>query len=359
MNYSEEEIFLIALSSIKEFDYKNKYSIYEFVKNENGFDKKVEGLKNGLIKLGISDYYNAVKSVFDRTYVEYLLRDLEKQDIIAVTIESDAYPDFLRETEFAPIVLYAKGDISLLKGNIISIVGSRKSLPISINIAERYASDISESGFTICTGIAEGVDVTVLKTVLNLSGKVISVLAGGFNNVYPKNHQNVFDKVCEYGLVISENPPDTVSKPYMFPIRNRIIAGLANGVIIINGGIKSGTIHTAKYALEYGKELFAVPYSIGIISGMGNNELIKRGATLTDSPQDILEFYGIEKKEVKQQLSENEKKIISAIEKGKCHVEEISDFLNTSVKEVTTVLALMEIKGLVVKDGINTYGLCK
>lgn len=358
MKYNDSERFLISLCSIDSLAYKYKYSIYEKTCDIENLKEKVKVAKACLKEIFSKEEYNTLKNVFDDSYLGYMIEDLELASAYAITIESEDYPQSLREIENPPLILYAKGNIELLKSNCFSVVGSRKSLPLSINICEDYVKALVDGGFTLVTGIAEGVDVTVLKTALKNNGKVISVLAGGLNCIYPKSHENIFNEVAEKGLVISENTLETTAMPYMFPIRNRIIAGLSRGTLVINGSLKSGTLYTAEYAMENGRELFAVPYSVGVRSGEGTNDLIKRGAILTDKPQDILDFYGVELKHQEvQNFSEKEMMIVGAIENGVNHVELISDRLKFSVMEVKTQLSLMEIKGIVVKDGINEYSL--
>lgn len=285
------------------------------------------------------------------------MEGLNKRDIRAVTIVSEEYPESLKNIPIPPLVLYCKGDISLLNGENFGIVGSRKSLPVSRGIAENYAGSLSSAGFTIVSGIAEGADSVALKKAVSSGGKVITVVAGGFDHLYPKSNQSLFDTIAEKGLCVSEQPPETVPQPFMFPVRNRIIAALSSGVVVVSGGLKSGTIYTAGYAEEYSKDVFAVPYTPGIESGAGCNELIKRGAILTDSPEDVLEYYGkrSEKKEIP--LSADEKSVLDCLKNGAAHTDEICRALNKKIYEIMPVISALTIKGLAVKAGTNAYCL--
>ena len=138
------------------------------------------------------------------------------------------------------------------------------------------------------------------------------------------------------------------------------IAGLSKGVLIVRAGKKSGTLYTAEYAEEYGRDLFAIPYSVGIASGVGTNDLIKRGAILTDTPEDILLFYGIEeKKSETEELTDIEKAVVTAIAEEPLHIEKICEKTGKKVFEIASVLSFLEIKGIIVKAGINVYGLGK
>ncbi len=302
--------------------------------------------------------YSTILSSANKEYLDYILDNLDKKGIKAVTLFSQDYPDALKNVSLPPVVLYVKGDATLLSQEKFAIVGSRKSLPLSISIAKDYA-DVISNHYCLCTGIAEGVDKTVIQTALDKGKKIVSVIAGGFDNVYPKSNQDLFDKVAQTGLVVSEYPPEVYPRPFMFPVRNRIIAGLSKGVLIVSGGLKSGTLYTAEYAEEYGKDLFAVPYSVGIASGAGCNELIKRGAMLTDSPSDVLQYYGIEEDPViEQSLSDEESAIVNALKDGELHIDKISAKLNKKAFEIISVLSVLEIKGYIVKSG-NVYGLCR
>ena len=213
-----------------------------------------------------------------------------------------------------------------------------------------------DAGLTLVTGIAEGVDAAVLKAGVSKKKNIISIVAGGFDNVYPASNIELLNKVIEVGLAISEQPPKVQPKPYHFPIRNRLISALSQGVLIVSGAIKSGTLYTAEYAEEYGKDLFSIPYTPGIKSGEGCNELLKRGAILTDNPQDIIEYYKLEKKEEKIELSQIEKQIVEILSGGQTHIEKISSTLGKRTFEITPILSQLEMKRLVVKSG-NVYGL--
>ena len=351
--YTKDELSLIWLDSFLGLEYKHKVEIYNIIKNSEKISQGLHQAKNYIEKnIGQSEYNTLINSA-NQNYLDYILGELDKKDISARTIDSKAYPESLKNIELKPLVLYYKGNINLLNENIFAIVGSRKSLPLSLSLAKDYSKKLLNH-FTLITGIAEGVDSAVIKTALENGGKVISVVAGGFDNIYPSNNQGLAEQVAKEGLLISEHPPRVVSKPYFFPIRNRIIAGLAQGVLVASGGIKSGTLYTAEYAGEYGKDLFAVPYNVGVKSGEGCNELIKRGAILTDNPKDILEFYGLEDKETIVQLSETEKDIIKALSNGQMHIEKLSAVLNKRTFEIMPTLSILEIKGMVAKGG-NVY----
>lgn len=359
--YEKQELCLIWLDSFEGLEYKHKQTLISLAEDKLDAKLIVEKGKDYILTSLNQNVYSTLKNSLTVEYIEYVLAELERRGIKAITINSKDYPSALKESPIPPLVLYAKGNIDLLiEQNLFTIVGSRKSLPLSINIAKDYVKTLAQNGITLVTGIAQGIDQTVIEETLIQNGKVISVVTGGLDNVYPKTNQKLVDKMVQNGcLVISEHPPQTKSLPYMFPIRNRILAGLSKGVLVVSAPKKSGTLWTADYANEYGKEVFAIPYSIGISSGEGCNNLIKQGATLTDSPKDILDCFNIEqRKEQEIELSEEERQIITLLSQGEKHIEQIGASLNKRAFQISPTLSILEIKGLIIKSG-NLYQLTR
>ncbi len=354
MKYNEKELCLIWLDSFIGLEYKHKSSLYNSLGEVKGIktfiEQNAEYIKR---EIGENNYKTLVNSA-NGDYLDFVLSPLEKNGVVAITIDSEYYPSQLLSTDIPPLVLYAKGNLDLLKDEKFSIVGSRKSLPISIKTAEKFAESLVGAGLTLVTGIAEGIDKAVILEGLK-SGKIISVIAGGFNKIYPASHVGLFEEISEKGLALSEHPLDVNPQPYFFPARNRIIAGLSKGTLIVSGGTKSGTKYTATFAEEYGRDLFAIPYNVGVTSGAGCNELIKMGAHLADCPEDILSFYGLDGNEEEVSLTQEEKEVIKALDNGSLHIEKISIITGKKPFELTAILSALEIKGLVVKVGSNVY----
>lgn len=357
--YNSSELCLIWLDSFVGLEYKHKQELYKLINGKTEIKNVLVSGKEYLESQIGAERFNLLLSSANPVYLNFILEGLKNRGVTAVTIVSQEYPELLKNTDLPPLVLYAKGNLDLLNEKSFAVVGSRKSLPISIKLAESYVETLISAGFVPVTGIAEGVDKAVIDTALKKDGKVISVLAGGIDFIYPSQHQTVVGNIIESGLVISEYPPEIQVRPYHFPIRNRIIAGLSTGALIVSAGKKSGTLYTAEYAEQYGRDLFAVPYSVGVSSGAGCNDLIKRGAILTDSPDDLLEFYKIEKEKTEVSLTETERLVVEALKDGGLHLEKIALSLGKKVFEITPTLQIMEIKGLVVKTGVNIYGLAR
>ena len=348
--YNKEELSLIWLDSFIGLEYKHKVQIYEFLNQSSKISDGLLLAKEYILSSVGENQFRTMLSSANQTYLDFVLNQLDRKQIIAITFKSQNYPNSLKDIELKPLVLYAKGNLELLKTQTFAIVGSRKSLPLSISITKDYASTL--------TGIAEGVDSEVIKSALSTTKNIISVIAGGFDNVYPSTNKDLFERVCADGLALSEHPPTVNPRPYHFPIRNRIIAGLSKGVLVISASMKSGTLYTAEYAGEYARDLFAVPYSVGVASGEGTNDLIKRGAILTDKVQDILDFYSLESSDNIEEFTAEEKEIIKVLSSGATHIEKLSSVLGKSTFEMIAKLSILEIKGVIVKSG-NVYGLAR
>ncbi len=359
MSYTKEETTLIWLDSFSGLEYKHKREIYAALQTEKDVIAAVNACRGYITENAGERVFETLINSFNRTYTDYILSGLSRKGVRAITRVSDGYPERLNVVPSPPFVLYVKGDETLLGEKTIGMVGSRKSLPVSVNIAKEFSETFAKAGFTPVTGIAEGVDSAVIRGALDGGGKVISVIAGGFDHVYPAANASLIDKITEKGLAVAEYPPYVKPDRFMFPVRNRIIAGLSDGVLVVSGAKKSGTLYTAEYAEEFGRDLFAVPYGVGIESGEGCNDLIKRGAMLCDTPDDILNFYGVEKKKTKIPLSAEETNVINVLRDGAKHIDEISRALGRESYEILTTLSVLEIKGVVAKNGVNVYGLIR
>ena len=358
MKYQEKELLVIWLDSFHEIEYKHKRALKELLIGKSDLKRTIENNKADITAVIGEAGYNALSCSANPDYLKDTLSKLAAAGEVAITIESDLYPELLKEISDPPLALYCKGNLELLNSEIFGVVGSRRSLPLSLSIAKDFSQELIRGGFTLVTGTAEGVDAEVLKAGVE-SGNVIAVSASGLNNIYPQSNADLIDKIAEKGLVISEQREDIKAMPYMFPVRNRIIAGLSVGALVVSGRLKSGTMYTAGYAVDYGRDLFAVPYSVGIESGAGPNDLIKKGAILADSPKDILSFYGIESEDDDGDLSDGEKEIVTAIKDAPLHIEKIAEITGKQIYEIASTLTVLEIKGVIYKNGTNTYGLVR
>ena len=308
---------------------------------------------------------SVIESAAKRVYKDEPLPSAAEQDaaiarltarnMFAVTLVGADYPAALRAIPDPPPVLYCMGRRELLAKRKFCIVGSR-ILPAW---AEKTGKTISASlsrQFVIVTGIAEGGDRAAIDGAL-AGGNLICVLPNGLDIAYPAAHASLQREVARRGLLLSEYAPGVKTKKYAFHARNRILAGLSEGVLILAAGVRSGTLITAHCALEYGRELFALPHNVGVAQGEGCNEMIKAGAWLCTCAGDIFAAYGMEAEEKPRvQLSEKEERLLAVLkEAGELHAAVLAERAGIPVFEVQAILASLEMKGLAVRAGGNRF----
>ncbi len=204
-------------------------------------------------------------------------------------IGSAGYPELLASIDDAPILLSARGNVALLKDPQLAIVGSRHASKQGVNIAKDFAQHLSNQGLTITSGLALGIDAAAHQGGLQGLGKTVAVIGTGLDRIYPAANQTLARQIAEEGVMISEFPLGTPPLAFNFPRRNRIISGLSVGTLVVEAALKSGSLITAKTAIEQGREVFAVPGSINNPLAKGCHQLIKQGAKLVESGQDIFE----------------------------------------------------------------------
>lgn len=351
--YTEEEINLITLSAMEELTHKNCVTLLGGLTSAN---PDFEFHKNYLIKTLSDGVYNKVKGKFySQSYRGKILEKLAARGIICVTYFSKLYPESLKNTPCPPITLFCKGNVNLLNSRKFAIVGSRRTLPNVLKECKAVSAELSQN-FTIVTGTADGADAAVISGAIE-SGKTICVLAYGFDSCYPSVNEKLIKNVEKNGLLVTEYTPQIKPQKFNFPARNRIIAGLAEGALVVSAGKRSGAAITARYALEYGKRVFAFPYSLGIASGEGCNLLIRDGATLARGAGDILEDFGIERAEPKKlTLTDEEIEVLALIkDAGDAFVPAIAAKLCKMPFQLIPVITSLEIKGLITRLGGNRY----
>lgn len=222
--------------------------------------------------------------------IDKLLELYASQNIHLITIFDHEYPERLKSIYQPPWVLFARGDLSLLKTkNTLAVVGSRNATEYGMKSIEFLFPSLIEKNTLIVSGLAKGIDAHAHKTAIKMGGKTIGVIAGGFHHLYPKENVRLAEYMMEKHLVLSEFPPATIPEKWHFPMRNRIISGLSEGTLVIEARKKSGSLITADFALNEGRDVFAVPGSILSLDSEGVHYLIQQGAKLIKSSEDILE----------------------------------------------------------------------
>ncbi len=288
---------------------------------------------------------------YDARKLENILQNIENSGIKLLTIFDENYPSKLKNLPDRPLILYAKGDLSLLEMDSVGIVGTRSPSNYGRIITEQFAGKLAQSGLVIVSGLCYGVDTIAHRKTLDVAGKTIAVIGSGFSNIYPACNTALAEEIAKNGLILSEYPPSYTAKRYTFPRRNRIIAGLSMGVLITEASIKSGTIHTKEFALEYGRDVFAVPGNINNPKSELPNNLIKNSnAECVLSADDILDFYGIKKVDVKKKtlnLSIDQQIIIKILQDGEKDFDMLAKLSKIPVNILNSCLTTLEISGLI------------
>ncbi|MFA6322742.1 MAG: DNA-processing protein DprA [Candidatus Buchananbacteria bacterium] len=290
------------------------------------------------------------------------LEKVVRNNIKIIKITDMSYPRLLKEIYSPPPLIYFLGELDLKNDFTLAVVGTRKITSYGRQITETLVGQLAQAGLTIVSGLALGIDACAHQTTLDHQGKTIAVLGSGLNQIYPAANRGLAKKIIEAGgAVISDFPLGTLPYKSNFPLRNRIIAGLSLGTLVMEAGIKSGALITARYALEQNREVFAVPGNIFAANAIGPNELIKSGAKIVIEPRDVLETLNLEDaknfKEIKNVIADNEteKIILEILEQEPIHVDKLAQSAKLNISLVNSCLALMEMKGLVKNLGGQIY----
>ena len=290
---------------------------------------------------------------------EYL-KIVKENGIKVYTIHDDEYPENLKNIYDPPPVLYVKGELLPEDAQAIAIVGSRKASDYGLKAADRIAARLAEMGITIVSGMALGIDSAAHRGALMSSGRTIAVFGCGLKYVYPMTNYNLSRDIIERGALVSEYPFDTEPHPSQFPARNRIISGMSLGVIVVEAGEKSGSLITADFALEQGREVFAVPGNISSPNSKGTNALIKNGAKLVSSIEDIIEELNLniiyrEKANINSSInldiSDEEAQILAFLKERSRDRDQLTAATGLQPGKIMAALTKLEIKGLVRQVG--------
>ena len=283
--------------------------------------------------------------------------------ITALTPDDDGYPRRLREIADPPPLLYVRGELLDRDEWSLAIVGTRRPTPYGVQVTRTLTAELANSGLTIVSGLARGVDGIAHETTLERRGRTVAVVASGLDRVYPPEHKRLASQILDSGgALISEYPLGTRPDARFFPRRNRIIAGVTLGTLVTEAGEKSGTWHTVTSALDQGREVFAVPGPITSEQSAGANNVIKRGlGKLVTCAQDVLDELNVGPIERQAQLAEQlpedpaEAALLERIGHDPIHVDELSRLLQQPVHETAAAMATLELKGLIHQVGPMTY----
>ena len=322
------------------------------------FEKNL--IKNAnFAKIGLEEVKAKLLDVEEKVFEEKIENEFYKYNISAVTFASKDYPEKLKTIDSPPLVLYVRGDTKLLGKKSIAIVGTRKPTTYGRIVCEKFTRELSSAGLVTVSGLAYGIDTVVAETTLEVGGKTIAVLAGGLDSVYPSQNKALSKRVEENGLLVSEQRIGVKPANYMFVNRNRIVSALSLGTLIVEAGKNSGTMTTARHAIEQARELFVVPGNIYSFQSEGTNNLIdEMPETFTISPERILFKLKIKKRKIEEsavQVDLVQNKILNELESEELSFDELSDRTGIKPAELSSELIKMEMFGLVRKGSSNTY----
>jgi DNA processing protein len=278
-----------------------------------------------------------------------------------LTLFDKEYPSILKEIYDPPYVLYIKGDLLPADANAIGMVGSRGASFYGLSCAERFSSRLAGFGLTIVSGMARGIDTVSHRAALNKKGRTIAVLGSGLNNIYPPENEGLFEEIAKNGAVLTQFSLNTKPLAQNFPIRNRIISGLCRGVLVVEASQKSGALITARYALEQGREVFAIPGKLSSPTSFGTNDLIKQGARMVTEPEEILEELkanfalppvgGQDRPRAKTEnfsrFNKKELSIIQNLNDEPKYIDSISEETGLNISDIMVLLMQLELKGVV------------
>lgn len=284
-----------------------------------------------------------------------------KQDVTILTLLEDDYPRLLRQIDQAPPVIYIKGELTPADEFAVAIVGTRRLTAYGQQVARDTSLYLAGHGLTIVSGLARGVDGLAHQHALQAGGRTIAVLGSGVDVIYPPEHRKLAEAIIENGAIVSDYPLGTQPEGINFPPRNRIISGLSLATVVVEAGERSGALITADFALEQGRDVFAVPGNVLSPASRGTNNLIQNGAYAMVSPQDVLDVLDLseveEIKSARQVMPENtlERDILENLDYEPRHVDDICHAVGLPVAQVSAALTMMELKGLVQHVGGMRY----
>lgn len=293
--------------------------------------------------------------------LDRIWENIQLHGILVLTWEDDGYPKRLKEIDQPPPVLYVRGNLLPEDDWAVAIVGTRRVTAYGRQVAENVSSFLVQNGITVISGMARGVDAIAHKAALENGGRSLAVLGSGVDYIYPPEHRKLAEEIMKNGALISDYALGTPPESLNFPPRNRIISGLAQAVVIVEAGDRSGALITASFAADQGREVFAVPGNINAPQSRGTNRLIQQGAHPLVDPQEILEILNltmVSHHQVARTMlpaDATEAALLKTISQEPLHIDEICYHASMPIEKVAAALAMMELKGMVRQVGGMHY----
>jgi DNA processing protein len=308
---------------------------------------------------------DALVALRPRIRLDAQMEEMERYHVNVFICEEASYPCRLRQIYDYPPVLYVKGNLPAEDEPCLAIVGTRRPTIYGRQATEEIVSDLARSKITIVSGLARGIDSVAHRAALDAGGKTIAVFGSGLDIVYPSENARLAQSIIEHGALVSEFPLGVKPRPENFPLRNRIMSGLSHGVLVVEAGEKSGALITAHQAVEQNREVFAIPGSILSPASQGTNRLIQEGAKLIRNYADILEELNltvvVQQADMEQfaPANEVESAILKQLSSEPNHIDDICRRSGLAMPDVSSTLAMLELKGIARQVGNMNYVLAR
>jgi len=304
----------------------------------------------------------------DNAELEAALRWLEAEDQNLLFLNDDAYPKLLRDIEDPPLTLYVKGSLDQLSMPALAVVGSRNPTRGGLGNARDFAAHLGRIGFAITSGLAEGIDAAAHAAALDAGASSVAVMGTGIDRVYPGGHRELAHRIAKHGALVSEYPLGTPPRRQHFPERNRILTGLCLGVLVVEAAVKSGSLISARLAAEQGREVFAIPGSIHNVLSRGCHRLIRQGAKLVETAEDIVSELGVLVEGIRGESDHAEPareppapgdssrdELLNAMGYDPVNVDELLEQSGLTIAELSSMLLILELEGKIEKLAGGQY----
>ena len=347
---------LLALAYIDELSYKKKQTLLDSVDEPSVLPNEKSIVRKVLGEAQAEEFFKKYSDI------DNIIATLEGKGYHWLSYLDGDYPNALREIEDRPIVLFVHGSVSALSSDCIGVVGSRRLSRYGEKVAEDFSREFARAGLTVVSGFARGADCVAHKACIANGSPTVAVFGCGLDVCYPAEHRGMIDGIImNGGAIVSEYPLGTKPLQYHFPERNRIISGMSRATFLAQAAKKSGSLITVRYAIEQGRDVFAVPGNIYAAENEGANELLREiPAALAICPDDVLDALHVKRATVEKQaveLSLSESQIVDALHDGELHFEDLLSVTELSVSELTNALFNLELNGLIQNTGGNYYSL--
>jgi DNA processing protein len=355
---------ILKLKLVPYFGDKTIFRLIEQLPQLKSSDIDWKDIENSVTNKQRETLRNQRSQIEDR--LDDLINHLDRNHINVITFFDTRYPESLKSIFDPPVVLFIKGESQYEYNMSIAVVGTRKYTKYGHDQCLKFCTDLARHGFTIISGLASGIDSIAHQTALDNNAKCIGVLGSGFDYVYPSTNARLYETIiAKGGCLITEYLPYQAPDKRFFPARNRLIAGLSRGTLIVEAASKSGSLITANFAFEQGKFVYAIPADIIRVSSQGCNDLIKNNiASLVTDAEDILKDYGFARQKNNLQsglvkceddLNENESAVYDLICKGPYSTDELIELLSFEPSQLMPIITTLELKGLIRQNDYDSW----